>query len=366
MEKKDMVKKLLILIGGIIIVLIIFVIIANVLRSINKDSYALDSLRKDSKIAAEKYYSDLETKLVSGESIVVDIKDLVSKEYLNDYSEKLEEGIVCNGNVTIRNNFDNIIYTVNLDCGEKLKDQTLGDYIKNNESVVTSGDGLYEVDNSLVYRGEFVNNYVEFAGQTWYILRINSDNSVKLIQGTSSMDKLVWDDRYNTDKKTNSGINDYFKSRIKDTIDLAATEENVIKNSKKGYIMPQDICVGSRNESSTNKNESEECSVKDNSKMFGLIQVNEYLLASIDSACSGIDQNQCENYNYIYNRFDKKMWTLNKVSDSSYLVYNINGVASTSRAATSGYLYMTVKLSPEVIYKSGDGTKENPYIIMEA
>ena len=57
----------------------------------------------------------------------------------------------------------------------------------NNSNVVTSGDGLYKStltdggEPTYYYKGNVENNYVSFANQTWRVVRINEDRSIRLI-----------------------------------------------------------------------------------------------------------------------------------------------------------------------------------------
>ena len=60
------------------------------------------------------------------------------------------------------------------------------------ENVVESGDGLYKDiydDERYIYKGEGPNNYIIFNNETWRIISIESDGTVKI---TSTNNKRFW------------------------------------------------------------------------------------------------------------------------------------------------------------------------------
>ena len=76
----------------------------------------------------------------------------------------------------------------------------------NNSNVVSSGDGLYvsTATNSgnptYYYKGAVENNYVSFANQTWRIIRINEDGSIRLVLqgGIKDFDLVAYSDEVST------------------------------------------------------------------------------------------------------------------------------------------------------------------------
>ena len=366
--ENKLLKKLLIFIAVIIVIIITLVVVFSIIRG-NDKNYGYKKISDDIISASKRYYSSLETKLSNGEFLVVTDKDLIEKKYLKDYSSDLDEGVVCNGKVIIRNNFGNIMYFPYLDCGTAYKDITLSEYVLNNNKVVTSGDGLYELEGEYVFRGEYVKNNVVFAGKNWVITKINSDGSLRLISTVAATTEdettwAVWDDRYNVDDDSYIGINDFYKSRIKNTLDTLSSGETFLNNSQKGYVMPQTVCVGKRSIHDSNISYKTECSQVYEKQLFGLPQVNEYLIGSIDPNCNNIDSPSCTNYNYFYNKFyNSSMWTLTYNEGTSYYVFVINKKPYVTYTNKQSNLYLTINLAPENLYLSGDGSVENPYSI---
>ena len=61
---------------------------------------------------------------------------------------------------------------------------------------------------------------------------------------------------------------------------------------------------------------------------------------------------------YIYD-----WWSMTADSNTSYKVFKIGSKVSSSDASSVAYLRPVLHLSGDAIYVSGDGSKENPYII---
>ena len=359
-------KKLLIFLAIIIIGIIVLFVVVTMINGNNKN-YSYKTIQNKLVVSAKKYYSSLETKLSNGEFLEVTDKILIEKKYLEDYSNKLNEGVVCNGKVVIRNNFENIMYFPYLDCGEAYKDKTLSEYILSNNEIVTSGDGLYELEGEYVYRGEFVNNRVEFAGKKWIITKINSDGSLRLISNNSAKSSVVWDNRYNINSDSYSGINDFNKSRIKDTLDELSSGEEFLTNLQKAYVIPQDVCIGKRDINDSSLSYKTECSQVYENQLYGLPQVNEYLIGSIDPNCNSITSDSCTNYNHFYNRYKNvNMWTLTYNDLKTYYAFSISKRPKVKTTKSSLKLFVTINLAPENLYLSGDGSFENPYKIKGA
>lgn len=363
MKNKDLLKKLLIILGAIVgVVIIIFIVILIYRRS--NSSLGYEKIKKEMVTASENYYNDLKENLNSGESISITDKELIKKGYLKDYSGKLKDGVKCTGKVTIYNNFDNMLYIPNLDCGNAYKDVTLSEQIVSDNENNGSNGGLFDLYGRKVFRGENVNNYLTFAGKSWTILSINEDGSIRMILNEKTGDTTIWDDRYNSETGDYAGFNNYETSRIKESIDYISSSDILLNDEQKAYLKPHDICLGARSIYETNLDYSVECSNKINNQMFSLLQVNEYLIPSLDSSCSLYNDLECTNYNYIYDRFSSVfMWTTTINSGSSYYAYVINGLPDVYKTNTKAYLFVVAELSPEVVYLSGDGTYENPYTI---
>ena len=147
-----------------------------------KKSYAeVENIMID---AAKHYYDSHENKKPKniGEMDSVDVSKLVSSDYMNNiYSYLKNDSNGCDGHVNITKTLNDYRYVPILNCGKKYSKASISDYIKNNSSIVTSGDGLYSLNDELVYRGENVNNLVKFGNNTWRIVKIVDDKLLLIV-----------------------------------------------------------------------------------------------------------------------------------------------------------------------------------------
>ena len=300
-------------------------------------------------------------------TIIIDVDDLVGGGYLKELSKYTDETTTCFGKVLVHKNMDNYSYTPKLDCKDKYKTKSLVDVITKKENIVTSNAGLYKIETEepyFLYRGEDVKNYLKIDEKIWRILRINSDNTIRIIE-SESKENISWDDRYNEEKKYNVGINefDYTEpSRLKTTLIKNFEENETITNSLRSIVVPHELCVGKKSYNELDNTGNIECSKKSEPMNAGTLYLSEYFQASLDQNCFGIESNSCKNYNYIAD-FRRRMTTLTVNTENTYDVYVIHKNPSLTKASYSSYLHLVLHLSKDVNYASGDGSLENPYTI---
>lgn len=352
---KKLIKRLGIILGGIVCIFLIIIIIKLILG--NRISY--EKIEDKMIQSAKNYYQDHSDELptTSGGSVVISTDKLVELEYLKDLSKLVKDKeAACQGEIKVTNNNNYYLYSATLNCGEYYQTKKLTEVLMND--IVTSGDGLYQIGDSYVFRGEYVNNYVKFADKTWLILRINNDGTIRMIE-TTNRTSVVWDDRYNSNRNSNVGINDFNVSRIKDTLESIYNDSNEFTEVNKSYISNQNLCIGKRSENATTNDGSIECSNIIENQPLGLLQVNEYALASIDNGCLNVTDPECTNYNYL--RKLNSYWTLTADADNTHKVYKISGNPFVSTASNTSRARIVVHINAGVNYNSGDGTETNPY-----
>ena len=348
---KSLYKKLGIIIGcvvGIFVLIIIFLIIKNGRLNYNQIENRMIH-------SAKNYYKDNKDLLpiANNGTVTITTDKLTEEKYLKDLKKLVKnKNDECSGVVTVTKNDDLYLYSATLSCGEKYTTKKVKDVIASN--VTTSGDGLYQYNNEFIFKGDNPNNYLSFAGKTWRIIKINNDGSIKIID-TEKRDNIAWDDRYNSDKEYNVGINDYRVSRIRETLKSLLSE---INKDNQVYLLKQNLCIGKRDYDEKNLDGTVECSdiVNDD---IGLIQINEYALASNSELCKNPTDPECTNYNYLANI--GSMWTLNADSKTSYKVYKISNGVILTNAVNSSQPKMVVTINPTVNHASGNGTQEKPY-----
>lgn len=356
---KKLFKYMFIVIGAFVGLMLIIGIVKLIVG--NKLSYAKieDKMQK----ATVEYLNDKDTELslpTGNEVVNVDVEDLVANKNMKELSKYIKDkNVTCTGNVVVRKQNDEYLYIPHLDCGDAYKTISLKDYIIDKQGVVTDGDGLYYLNNEYTYRGEYVNNYVTFAGQTWRILKIDIDGNIKLLQDETKL-KRTWDNRYNVEAKSSVGINNYELSRINKTLNDLYDE--IFTDDDKKYITSKYLCVGRRFIGDTTKDGQTECAEILENQKIGLIQIDEYLRVSLDSNCTKIREGACQNYNYL-SKYTDAWWSITPNAVDTHSVYEIySGIATSSNASLSKLVRASIYLNNDVIYVSGDGSKENPYI----
>ena len=209
-------QKLLRIMGMAAGVIIIFIIIIALISSCNKNQkYTLEELESKLVTLSKRYYEQNKSSLPKdGEQTSLTTGHFITNG--NFKSLTLKSGENCSGEVIVTNNNDYYLYTPKLSCGE-IKAITLTEKLTDESNVVTTGEGLYSYGSSYIYRGENINNYLMLKDKLWRIIKINSDKSIRVIE-TKKSDSSSWDNRYNLDKKSNSGINDFVANNINSRI----------------------------------------------------------------------------------------------------------------------------------------------------
>lgn len=359
MDKK-LITYLLIALGFVIFIFVFFGII-----SIFKGKrLSFSKVEEKLKSAAVSFYKDYPGSLpqINGEEIIVDSSTLSGAKKMQELSKITPKGSICTGRVVIQKNGEFYLYTPYLDCGNDYITDSLYNKIMLDNPVVTQSDGLYQMGDDFVFRGEKVNNYVSFSGKIWRIMRIASDGSIKLLEDDIEYTG-VWDDRYNIDRGSSTGINDFNKSRLKDGLEKIYNEMNLFNDDAKSKISLKNLCIGKRDIGATDNSGNIECSNIVENSPIGLMQVNEFMIASLDPNCLLATDAQCANYNYLSD-YTKSTWTLTADSSNSYKAYKFVGDGfNSSMASNESGLRLVIYLSDNTIYSGGTGTLEDPYIV---
>ena len=222
------------------------------------------------------------------------------------------------------------------------------------------------------YRGDVTNNYVSFAGQTWRIMRINEDGSIRIIT-QNGIGEFLFDEDDNCEwievEEGNgyySNCNtDYLTATIKDRVDtwysskiIGNNNSNVIigsfcnditNNAYKRYVYyndsgtvaPQFTCPQNANHF--------------NSKS-GLITADEitYMSSTTDDFSY---------YTFLNNGTD--WWSMTSWKDSDLFLWsNSNGsYLEVQFMDTPLNVRPVINLKSDVIVSSGNGTSSSPYVI---
>ena len=370
-DKEKARKKLLKIVGIISIVLIAIFLIILVGTMLVGTTYTFDQMELELKNAAIKYYQVQDALLPAneGEKSEVDAATLSSDEYkLMKPLSKMRRNTQCSGTVVVQKINNEYIYTPYLDCGNSYKTKELFNAVKDENKTVTSGNGLYEMNGELVFRGDNVNNYVQLSKGLFRIIKITSENKILLIPEFEEYYYNTWDDRYNTELGYSAGINDYRLSRIKDTL-LDIYNGNVSKfilldETDKQKLTTYSLCVGKRGKKETNNTSEVECADKMDNQMIGLLTASDYMNASTDANCTTTTSKSCQNYNYLKVK-DSNYWLITATNENTAIVYYINneGYVAESNASSLSMIRPTIMLNNNVMIKGGKGTESDPFIL---
>lgn len=365
---------------GIVIVIFIFIILIGLLISLlGKKNYNYADVEEVMKDSAELYFKDNKKQLPT-ETQPVQISDtiLVNNEYMKPLEEYLKND-TCSGKVIVKKNGNTYAYSAYLDCGKKYQTKEFYKAVKDTKNIVTTGYGLYYMNNEYVYRGANVNNYAKFSDSDnlWRIVKVTAKNEVVLIENAHSINSFVWDDRYNSAVEGNDGINQYnnskittildkiYKNKINDETDdtnFYEDETKLLTKEDRSKTILFNSCVANRSMNDTSKNGSTECSVVAKTKV-SLLPVYDFLNASLDSGCNVAEDPSCQNYNYLAN--DSSYWLANGKSEDSSRVYSIAGTnyIFPKTASEEAYVRIVIHVGDDTMLEKGKGTIKNPYVI---
>lgn len=366
-ELKLRLIKLAALIGVAIGVLLLLLFIISLF---NKKSYKYEEIESIMQKAAISYFKSYPDSLPTNEKQTAQIpaSTLTSTGKMKDLSEYTKKGVICDGKVEVIKRGNEYIYTPYLTCGDDYKTEKLSSLIASSE-IVKEGYGLYKIDNSYVYRGELVNNYVSINERLWRIVKLDSNDNIVLVLEKGYLSNLPWDNRYNIQTKQNSGNNNFSTSRIKESLNAIYNGDIIEKNvelldtNTKAHMVSFDLCIGKRDLNDSTHNNSTECANVEKDTQIGLLTVSDYLSASIDSNCTVTNSRACQNYNYLNNR--TQFWLATAKSNTTDKVYLVttSGVINSITANNSTNARVVIHLNSNTLVKSGTGTEKDPYVI---
>lgn len=338
----------------------------------------------------------------------IQLSTLIANGLMNELHAVENPNVQCRGYVEITKRDlekDSYRYTPFIKCGKYYQTKTIAEHIIENEEIVTSGEGLYQVvvedeeptqteeekkeetttqneteeekettksneEQSMYYfKGEYPNNYIKIGDRLYRILEISPENNLKLLSTKRTEYTYEWDDRFNVEDDDYTGINDFSKSRLKENLNMlyANTDENEFElfftDEEKNFIVSHDYCVGKKSFNDKTISDKAECSVKEKLKV-GLITLNDYYRTSIDKDCTANDKLACNNYNFLFTLTEGEFFTLTANADNTSEVLMIDyGEITPVKAEKSKALYPVIYVDRNILYKSGTGSQEDPYIV---
>lgn len=370
-------KKMMSLFLIVFVLLIVILAIGFVISLFTKKDYTYFELEDVMEKSAISYFKDNPKKLPKSEDEIVEIttSSLISEKYMKEMNRYIKNG-KCSGKVSVSKIAKNEYkYYPYLSCGTKYTTTKLVDKLKDTK-VVTEGFGLYSMNNEYVYRGTNVNNYLKFedSDRLFRIVKIDKQDEIVIVDDSSSKNRFVFDERYNTASESTTGINTFKNSNMSEVLEKLYQfqfteeeergeyfeEERLFTKDDKKLLVQFNSCVGARGANDTSKNGSSECQTTYKTYL-SLLPVYDFLNASLDINCTSTMKADCQNYNYL--KEDYSYWLLNGSLETSDRVYTASDSISTREAYDDGYVRAVAHLSSDVRIKNGTGTKSKPYII---
>lgn len=360
---------------GILVLLILFVWL---LSAFKKNYTTYENVEEKMILAAKNYYKTYPDLLPVDEGkYTLQYSALVEGKFIKPLNELLKDGDSCTAEVNVYKNDIDYDYIPRLYCGENYQTTELYQKILSENPVVTEGSGLYQDEHGGYYfRGKLENVYVSLGSYAkgrntveiiWKIMGIDANGNIKIKSLTAFNNKTTYDNRYNIDTKRYTGYNDFEGSQLRDFLikmnndSIETNSYALLTNEEKQKLVPMPLCVGKRKEKSKKNDGSVECATQTEPLYFGTITPYEFIRASLDENCKKVNDLSCGNFNYLYDSSTVELSVTASKTDN-YKVYVLNGSTFyLSNANNTKKVYPTAYINSRVLYRTGDGSKANPY-----
>ena len=199
--------------------------------------------------------------------------------------------------------------------------------ISGNSEIVYEGAGLYISSGNYIYKGNVKNNYLKYNNLLWRIIKVNVDNTIEIVLD-DYINIMPWNKEVTSFK--NSEIHQYLNNEF-------------LNNLDKDMLVTNSFCEDEVSDLSNIK-----CEKINNESYVKLLDITGFL-------------NSVKNKETYLTSSDEIFW----LSDNNEnKIWHTNGSnVSQSDANTFYEVRPVVKLKNTVTYTSGDGTKDNPYVV---
>ncbi len=214
---------------------------------------------------------------------------------------------------------------------------------------VQQGDSTKSVEGkpTYYYRGNVENNYVEFAGSTWRIVRINEDETIRIVRTELIEGSTYGDTSTYTGSTAEAKLNTWYTNNLKQYEDFIAETEYC--NDISG--------IGNQLRKNPPTIQSFVCRSTPIKLKIGLMTVDEWVYAG------GIYDISTQNYLDYLNGWNWSMTTMYNNGTTHDLMF-ISGGYQYSDTANAGLIPVINLKSGTMV--SGSGTSSNPYKVIGA
>ena len=225
------------------------------------------------------------------------------------------------------------------------------------------------------FRGNVENNYVSFAGQTWRIVRINEDGTIRIVMqnGINSNANIAFNSNYNnytymyyTNSQAKTTLESWYQTNIGSKADLAKNVASGAYYCEQAKAKYSDSYIsGSATMTTYSKYTPDfKCSSDGNNK--GVVNASVGLLTYDEVVYAGGYQHS-SNSNYYLNNPAIYWWTMSPAgfSGSYSYVWDVNNTGSI-RNVTVDYIDVVrpvLNLTADIQISDGDGTKDSPFVV---
>ena len=243
----------------------------------------------------------------------------------------------------------------------------------------TDASGLYTSTDTntgkptYYFRGNVTNNYVKFAGQTWRIVRINEDGTIRMVManGINSNANIAFNSNYNnytymyyTNSQVKSTLESWYQTNIGSKTNLASKVANGAYYCEQAKAKYSDSYTsGSATMTTYNKYTPDfKCSSDGNNK--GVVNASVGLLTYDEVVYAGGYPYSNNNSYYLYN--NTYFWTMSPAgfsgSPSNVWYVGTPGLIDTNNVDYTNAVRPVIILNADTL-ATGSGTSSDPFVI---
>ena len=224
------------------------------------------------------------------------------------------------------------------------------------------------------FRGNVTNNYVSFAGQTWRIVRINEDGTIRIVMqdGINSNADIAFNSSrnnytymYYTNSQAKTTLENWYQTNIGSKTNLASKVASGAYYCEQAKAKFSDSYTSvSATMTTYNKYTPDfKCTTDGNGK--GVVNARVGLLTYDEVVYAGGYYYQKNSNYYLYN--NKNFWTMSPAgfsgSYSDVWYVSTAGGIYTHYVNTADSLRAVLNLTANTQISDGDGTKNNPFVV---
>jgi prepilin-type N-terminal cleavage/methylation domain-containing protein len=357
--------------------------IFKMVRSARQNSYnvLMESFEENAKLYTSRHREEIENYLDQYNYYSFTLNDLKNDNLLKTpvTDPRTDEQIDLNKKIYIVRETDKTLSVCYEDrgCYAPIK---LVDKVTDPTNIATgSFEGLHQdaTNNFYYYAGNNPNNWVEFNGMLWRIVKVNSDNSIKIIyEGTKEGSGTTENGAISNGPFDVTNINNFDNIVTVKAVLQNWYDTNITANNKAKVLLTK-WCNGKVTYVTTGVSKasflSGECSTQTSGTYdIGLLSGSEYLYGSLDSSCltayktTGDYGYTCKNQNYLYKNI-YNYWTItpDNVSTNVWTVQSVGALGAPVTASSSNHIRPVITLRNDVYIDRGDGSIDTPYVIKD-